>query len=140
MRSMPIPAALGEMLRYGSVGGISALVELGLFHLAHRVFGFSIMASNVAAVTSVLVFGFMAQKKFTFRDTRKAYPQAGLYVLLVGISFFLNNALVFLFAVVLGVQPVIAKIFQLAIGFGFNFAFSKYVVFRGPRESQTAIP
>jgi putative flippase GtrA len=124
------PAFLAQMLRYVSIGGISALVELGLFHVATGIAGLPIMTSNVIAVASVIVFGFIAQKRFTFRDSQKAYKQAGLYAVMGGVSVGLNNALVFLFAVLLGIPPTLAKLLQLGVSFAFNFSFSKYVVFR----------
>jgi putative flippase GtrA len=128
-----VPPAVAQALRYGSIGSISALVELGLFHLFSGQVGMPIMMANVIAVASVTVFGFVAQKRFTFRDTQKTFPQAGLYALMGGLSFGLNNALVFAFAVLLGMPPVTAKILQLGIGYIFNFSFSKYVVFRDHR-------
>lgn len=106
------------------------MVELGLFHVATGVAGLPIMTANIMAVASVMVFGFIAQKRFTFRDTQKAYKQAGLYALMVSISVGLNNALVFIFAVLMGIQPTVAKVLQLGVGFVFNFSFSKFVVFR----------
>jgi putative flippase GtrA len=126
-------ALLVEALCYGSIGGTSASVELGLFYLATHVCGLPVMVSNVAAVASVTVIGFLAQKKFTFRDSQRALPQARLYVLMVGLNFALNNAMVFLFAMMAGMPPVIAKMLQLGISFTFNFSFSKFIVFRQVR-------
>ena len=122
---------------YASVGAVSASLELGLFYLATHVFGLPVMAANVAAVVSIIAFGFMAQKKFTFRDTQRALPQARLYVVMVGLNFVLNNTLVFLLAMVVGLPPVIEKILQLGTSFTFNFSFSKFIVFRQPATSRS---
>ena len=121
--------SLCTMLRYATVGAASALVELTVFQILHSFAGVPLMGANVMAICVVVTFGFLGQKRFTFRDRKPAAAQARRYVLLVASSFMLNNALVFLFAVMLGWPALISKVLQLGLSFLFNFAVSRYFVF-----------
>lgn len=121
--------ALHTLLRYATVGAASALVELMLFQGFYSFAGVPVMVANVMAICGVVVFGFLGQKRFTFRNRGPALAQARRYLLLVATSFALNNALVFLFAVALGWPATVAKVLQLGLSFLFNFAVSRYFVF-----------
>ncbi len=117
------------LLRYATVGAASASVELLLFQGLYSLVGVPLMAANVMAILGVVAFGFMGQKRFTFRNRGPAFGQARRYLLLVVSSFALNNALVYLFAGVLAWPVFIAKLLQLGLSFMFNFSVSRYFVF-----------
>lgn len=118
------------LLRYASVGAASALVELTLFQFLHSVAAMPLMMANVLAICGVMVFGFLGQKRFTFRNRDPVMGQAQRYVLLVASSFALNNALVYLFAILLAWPALIAKLLQLGLSFLFNFTVSRYFIFK----------
>lgn len=117
------------LIRYVTVGATSALAELFLFYAFVTWLDFPLMVANIAAVCSVTLMGFLAQKHFTFHAGGLIAPQAMLYGFQVGINFLLNNVLVFLFGQILQFRPLVAKILQLALCFVFNFCFSRFVVF-----------
>lgn len=117
------------LLRYASVGAASALVELSLFQGLHSLVGLPVMIANVLAICGVVVFGFIGQKRFTFRNRGPISTQVPRYLLLVAASFALNNGLVYLFAVALSWPTFIAKLAQLGLSFIFNFTVSRYFVF-----------
>jgi putative flippase GtrA len=116
--------------RYVTVGGVSAIVEFLIFSGLAGLAGLPIMFSNVVAVSVVTVAGFLGHKWFTYRDTTRRRSQVVLYLCQIGINFVLNNVLVYLFAEVMRIPPVVAKPLQLALCFVFTFSFSRLVVFR----------
>lgn len=115
--------------RYATVGAICATSELILFQVLHKSVGLHVMLSNVLAVSIVTVSGFFGQKYFTFRSWGRSFGQASLYILMLSISFALNNALVFIFVDILSLIPFFAKVLQLGLCFFFNFFFAHFVVF-----------
>jgi putative flippase GtrA len=118
------------LIRYVTVGSVSALVEFLIFTGLVERADFPVMLSNVIAVSTVTVLGFAGHKWFTFRDGRTSTPQAVLYLCQVGINFVLNNVLVYLFVELMRIPPVVAKPLQLALCLVFTFSFSRFVVFR----------
>jgi putative flippase GtrA len=118
------------VLRYATVGASSALLEISLFYSFVTWLALPLMLANVSAVCITTVIAFMAQKRFTFRVRGRLTPQTVRYGLQQGINFLLNNALVFLFAQILQLRPLLAKTLQLGLCFVFNFCFSRFVVFR----------
>jgi putative flippase GtrA len=134
LKRLASDAGLRQLTRYVTVGGASALTEVLLFYIYLTWLALPLMAANVAAVCSVTFLGFFAQKHFTFRARGRMTFQAMLYVLQLGINFVLNNALVFLFAHVGQLRPIIAKVLQLGLCFLFNFTFSKFVFGRATAE------
>ena len=117
------------LVRYMTVGAVSALAEFILFQGLYALAGLPLMVANGLAIGSVVAFGFFGQKRFTFRNGGPAMRQAGPYLLMIASSFVLNNALVYLFVVVLGWPTALAKVLQLGMCFVFNFTVSRYIVF-----------
>jgi putative flippase GtrA len=69
------------------------------------------------------------QKRWTFRDSQSMRRQLPRYLLMVSLAAVMNNGLMYLFVVVLGVAALLAKILQIGLVFGFTFSFSRLVVF-----------
>ena len=121
------------LMRYLVVGGTSTLIEIGLFYSFNVQLGLQVMASNVLAVSTVTLLGFLGQKRFTFQADGHLTAQAMLYLVQLTVNFLLSNALVFLFVEIMSLVAVYAKALQLCVCLIFNFSFSKFVVFR-PRH------
>lgn len=120
---------LALLLRYISIGALSALLELGLFSLAYQYFSWPLLAANNGALALAIVFNFAAQKHWTFRAQGGWGRQMPLYVLMQAISALLNNLLVFLLIARWDWSPPLAKVVQIGLVFAWNFTFCKLVVF-----------
>lgn len=122
---------IGTLLRYATVGGASALVEFLVFSGLVYLSALPVLVANLTATGFVIAFSFVSHKHFTFRN-RDAYgKQFRLFVTMLAVSILLNNLLVYLFAVLLGWPPAIAKIVQLGICFIWNYSVSRLIVFVG---------
>lgn len=118
------------LMRYLAVGGLSSLIEVILFYSLNFQLGLGVMASNVLAVSTVTLLGFIGQKRFTFRADGHLTSQAMLYLVQLTVNFLLSNALIFLLVHLMSLLALHAKLLQLGLCLIFNFSFSKFVVFR----------
>lgn len=120
---------LRTLARYVLVGGASALVEFLAFNALLYLGGLPVLVANLAATAIVVAFSFVSHRRFTFRSRDRALPQVGWYVGMLAVSVLLNNALIFLFVVVLDWPPPLAKVLQLGLCFAWNFSCARLVVF-----------
>jgi len=128
---MPI---ISLLIRYLAVGGASAVIEVLLFYGLHTLWGLELIASNIMAVSTVTLLGFIGQKRFTFQADGHLSTQAILYLVQLTLNFLLSNAMIFMFVQSLQLLAFQAKLLQLGLCIIFNFSFSKFVVFR-PRPA-----
>lgn len=116
-------------LKYIAVGGASAVIEFSLFSLFYVVLAWPLLVANSFALGLTLVFHFNMQKRWTFRDSQSTRRQLPRYLLMVSVAAALNNGLMYLFVVMLGIAALLAKVLQIGLVFGFTFSFSRLVVF-----------
>jgi putative flippase GtrA len=116
-------------LKYIAVGGASAAIEFSLFTLFYVMLAWPLLVANSCALVITLFFHFNMQKRWTFRDSQSMRRQLPRYLLMVSLAAVMNNGLMYLFVVVLGIAALLAKILQIGLVFGFTFSFSRLVVF-----------
>lgn len=117
------------LLRYAVVGGASALVEFLVFNVLVYLKVLPVLAANLTATSFIILFSFFSHRHFTFRNPNAFSRQVRLYVAMLTVSILLNNALVYLFVLVFGWPPPLAKFLQLGLCFIWNFSCSRLIVF-----------
>jgi putative flippase GtrA len=135
----PIHGLIAVLFRYAAVGGISAAVEWLLFQVLYGYFHLPTLLAYIIGFTCVTVVGFIAQKKFTFRNEGRWIAQGRLYVVGVASNLLLGSALVYTFIDILHMGPGLSKALQLALCFAYNFSFARFIVFR-PRSQEARVP
>jgi putative flippase GtrA len=125
------------LLRYISVGGVAALVELTLFTALYQSAGWPLLTANSTALAVALVLCFVLQKHWTFRMRGEAKRQLKLYLLMQAVSTILNNVIMLALVSGAGFYAPAAKVVQIGIVFVWNFSFCRLVVFRAKHESGT---
>lgn len=116
-------------LKYVTVGGASAVIELSLFSLFYSLLAWPLLVANSCALGLTLLFHFNMQKHWTFGDRQSLKRQIPRYVLMISIAAVLNNLLIYLFVAILGMHALIAKVLQIGLVFLFTFNFSRAIVF-----------
>lgn len=121
---------LKKMVKFAMTGGVAAVIDLGGLQVMVR---YMSVPEEIAVVLSSLVsviFVFVFNKFFTFRDTSRKYTsQIVKFALVYGFAIVLNGFVsnIFLWA---GFHYLIAKVFAIAIGAVINFLLSHFFVFR----------
>lgn len=121
---------LAQFVRYVFAGGITASIELMLFLLFVRSGVWHVYANSIAFGVAV-IFGFFAQKYFTFKNNElKHASQAAKFALVIGVGFVLTQLLTTLFIDVFHWIPFIAKCAQLILVMCWNYTGQKWFTFK----------
>lgn len=118
-----------EFSKFCLVGGLSTIINYGLFYLLYRTLMIYYLFSSAIGYLSGTLFGFYLNKVFTFRSNSKKYTvDITKYFIIYLISLFLG--LIFLKGLVfLGVNIFLANLFVIGLTTITNYIGSKYFVF-----------
>ncbi len=119
-----------KIVKFCITGGIAAIIDLGGLQIMVRYLSVPEEAAVVLSSCISVIFVFITNKFFTFRDTSDRYArQITKFILVYGFAIALNGAVsnVFLW---LGFHYLIAKVIAIGIGAVINFVLSNSFVFR----------
>ena len=130
----------GETVRYIIVGGLTTLVNYGLFELLWGVIGIDDTISNVTSIFSSIIFAYVANKLVVFRWHCNSKVELVLEFIKFVFSRLFTMAIevgaVYLFATILGFNTRLVKIASMVVVIILNYVISKVIVFRrGTKES-----
>jgi putative flippase GtrA len=128
-----------ELLRYGAVGLVNALTNLGLYS-AMVLVGVPYTVAAVAAFPLPLALGYWLHEHWTFRRGEPTAARLGAFAVLqcsaLGISVLLLAVCVDGF----GVAPVPARLITVPLAPIFVYLVSRAVIFARPRRNTRAQP
>jgi putative flippase GtrA len=116
-------------LRYIGAGSIAALVEFSLFFFLYQMADLNLILANCISFAVAVILCFILQKNWTFQVSGNGKRRLQLYLIMQAISAVLNNALMYIFVLQLGIYAPISKLLEIAIVFLWNYSFCRLVVF-----------
>lgn len=137
-----IIAARAELMRFGSVGALAYIVNLGLFNLLVH-FPISplddrpVTGSLLAGIVSILV-AYFGNRFWTWKDRprRAMSREIALFFIINGIGILMSATVLFVSRYILGFQSALADNIAanvIGIGLGTLFRFWSYRVWVFPR-------
>jgi dolichol-phosphate mannosyltransferase len=120
----------GEILRFtkfGLVGGSGVLVNEGLLWVLWGVWGVVLLAASIIAVEVSIIWNFLLNEAWTFRDrgdhgVHAFFKRLGMFNLISIIGLGLNVSILLLLFHVFGIYPLTANLVGIAVAFVWNFA------------------
>lgn len=146
-RSLPLPGflrrerVLGQVIRFGLVGGLNTLVDYGLFNLLVVVFSMNPVAANPISVSAGIINSFLWNKQWTFAagGWHRWYRQAILFLIVSVIGLLINTGGLWLLNRLTGADSVLAvnlqKLGASVLSLTWNFVGYRFLVFRKAREA-----
>ncbi|TFB47798.1 GtrA family protein [Cryobacterium tagatosivorans] len=142
-------AGLGA--RFLIVGGLSTLIEVGVFNLLYLAFGWDVVWAKVAASLVALVNAYFGNRDWTFRDrgrhTRslEAMLFLGVNAVCTGLGALLVAAGVWMAEnwLVMSPGPILVNVINLAsivVVVLVRFLLYHLIVFRGERDAAPVTP
>ena len=122
-------ALISQIIRYGFVGGASAILELALFQAFYSFTDVGIAQSNIIAVVVSTAVNFAMNRSVTFRSTSNPIKSLVLYLML----FLFNTAfstLTITWFTSFGLYPIIAKILTMACIIMWNYVLYRKFIFK----------
>ncbi|MFF8032323.1 MULTISPECIES: GtrA family protein [unclassified Streptomyces] len=119
-----------EVAKFGAVGGVGVLVNLGVFNLVRQVTDLQVVRASVIATVVAIVFNYVGFRYFTYRDRDKSgrTREMSLFLLFSAIGLVIENGV--LYAATYGFgwdSPLQSNVFKfLGIGVATLFRFWSY--------------
>lgn len=121
---------LGEFVRFGLVGVLNTAIDLGSFSLLYRLAGLEPLLANGIAFLIAVSNSYWLNRRWTFRQQHevRGFAAYSRYVLLnIGGLIIGTLAIVLLSRFMI---PELAKVIASLLTLIWNFASSKYFIFR----------
>jgi dolichol-phosphate mannosyltransferase len=120
-----------QMLKFGTTGLVNAVMDLGTLAFCVEILNLPLRISVCIAGLVAISVAFLINKHWTFRNIDKRYMKQYMGFLCVyGSSFILGIALTLLFAEILGLWYILARILVMPIAAFWNYLLLHKTVFR----------
>ena len=121
-----------EMIRYVFAGVCTTGVNIGVFSVLRYGTGCGMQPANVIAVLTAIVFAFVVNKYFVFRQKEKEYivKECIRFVGMRGISLFAEVWGMYLFTEELRISEMVSKAALQVVVIVMNYVLSKCYIFR----------
>jgi len=116
-----------QLFRYFWVGGVAAVVNIGMLFVFTEVCHFNYLISNILSFTLGLIVNYILSKKFVFSDDVKLSPvkEFIIYAIIGVIGLGLDTLFLWIFTEKIGIYYMISKIISTALVFIWNFGARK---------------
>ena len=129
MSTLRTPALARQALGYLLVGGLAAVVDIGLFHLmVSRVDG--VLLPAVGSFLVAAVVNYMLSSVWVYRRQWRSLRRASQFLLFALVGLCINAGMTWWLAQAFTMVPTLAKIGGVGIAFGANFLMNTFIVFR----------
>ena len=123
------PRLARQAFGYLIVGGLAALVDIGLFHwLAPRFAGVLLPAAFSFLVAAVV--NYSLSSLWVYRRQWRSWRRATMFLLFASVGLCINAGATWWIASSLAIAPTLAKVGGVAIAFAANFLMNTFIVFR----------
>jgi putative flippase GtrA len=123
-------AGLLKFVKYGLVGVLGLLVDMGVFYLLNKKLGVNYVVANITSSSLAIIHNFILNSYFTFKITDNKLKRFGTFYLIALIGMAVSSGLLILFIDGLKLDSMVSKlitVFIVAIG---QFIFNKKLTFR----------
>ena len=111
------------------VGGLAAVVDIGLFHLlSQRLHGLLLPA--IASFVAAAVVNYSLSSLWVYRRQWRSLRRATLFFMLACVGLLINAGATWWLGSTLPIAPTLAKIGGVATAFVANFLMNTFIVFR----------
>jgi putative flippase GtrA len=131
MENLPAKPDLHRLCKYGLVGGLGAVIDFSLFAALIGLTHLPYLVANLISFSIGTIVVYYLQKNWTFEHGDTAHSVVfGKFLLVVVITFLLNNAILIICISILLLNPLLSKIIQILLSFVFGFTSNSKFVFR----------
>jgi len=88
---------VGEIAKFGAVGGVGLLVNLLVFNLVRHVTGLQVVRASVVATIVAIAFNYIGFRYFTYRDRDKSgrTKELTLFLLFSAVGLVIENGVLY---------------------------------------------
>lgn len=123
-----------RIILYLIFGGITTLINIGVFWLCERILGLSLTPSNIIAWVTAVIFAFVTNKIYVFesknKDTKLVLKELGTFIFYRLISGGIDMGIMLVGVDLIHIDSIIVKIVSNVVVVILNYIASKYIIFR----------
>lgn len=125
-------SALGltKFFKYGLVGVLGLVVDMGVFYLLNKKLGVNYVYSNIASSTLAVIHNFILNSYFTFKVTDKKLKRFASFYLIALIGMGFSTLLLAFFIDGLNIDSMISKLISVFVVAVFQYFLNKKLTFR----------
>jgi putative flippase GtrA len=123
------PRLAQQAFGYLIVGGLAAVVDIGLFHVLAPHFA-GVLAPAVISFLIAAVVNYSLSSMWVYRRQWRSLRRAGVFLLFASVGLAINAGATWMLASQFPVMPTVAKIGGVGIAFIANFLMNTFIVFR----------
>jgi len=122
---------LKQSFYYANIGLIAMLIDFAVLYFLVEFLYVNYLIAVVLAFFVAVIFNFIAQKKFTFKDQNKNHAFQITSFFLIGIvGMGMNVGIIYVCVEYLGLWYMFGKVFATGVAFVWNFLANKFITFR----------
>ena len=119
-----------QIFKFGAVGVLNTLVDLGLLNLLVYL-GMGAVLANTISFSAAAVNSFFWNKFWTFRERERAWQrQIVPFILVVTVGLVMSDLLIYYFHTQMGYNLNLVKIASVVVIFWWNFFIPKLFIFK----------
>lgn len=125
----PASPLLRQAGAYAVVGGMAAVVDIGLFSVLVGPTG-QVLASAVMSFLVAAVVNYLLSSAWVYRRNWRSWRRALAFLLFATVGLCVNAGVTLGLVSAFGLPPTLAKTGGVAVAFGANFLMNTFVVFQ----------
>jgi len=119
-----------KFLKYGFVGVLGLVVDMGVFYLMNKKLGINYVVSNIVSSTLAVIHNFIWNSYFTFKVTDSKLKRfISFYLIALG-GMVISTGLLALFIDLMKMDAMLSKFIAVLIVAVIQFFFNKKLTFR----------
>lgn len=119
-----------KIFKYGIVGILGLVVDMGVFYLMDKKLGINYAVSNVTSSSLAVLHNFILNSYFTFKVTDKKVKRFISFYLIALIGMAISTGMLAVFIDGLQIDSMISKLITVFIVAMGQFFFNKKITFR----------
>ena len=120
-----------QLCKYGAVGGIGAVLDMGLYTIIITLTSLNYLFANAISFSIGTIVVYILQKNWTFQcQDDKNVLLFSKFIGVVLITYLLNNLILIICVELLDFNLILSKIIQILISFIWGYSINKTFVFK----------
>jgi putative flippase GtrA len=119
-----------RFIKYGLVGVLGLVVDMGIFYLMNKKLGINYVVSNITSSSLAVIHNFILNSYFTFNVTDKKLKRFLSFYAIALVGMGISTGLLVVFIDVLKLDSMISKLISIIIVALIQYFFNKKLTFR----------
>jgi putative flippase GtrA len=128
-----------KIILYGIIGGIAVVIDVGIFWLLTSNTNMPTLAANALSVGIAMVYSFLTNAFFNFRETKGLLKRFILFTLVTAFGYVISSLMLYVLSDLWGWDKVVVKNLSLPVVFVVQFILNSRITFKTTKDEDRAL-